>query len=727
MNAFCPSRGILPRNRNRAVTRTLAAASQLALVLTALCGTLNEAFAQPNSLDSFSYATLPGNKIQLKLKLAAPPAKEPLSFTIDNPARIALDFADTQMHLPNKTQTIGIGNAQSVTAVEASGRTRVVLNMTHLVPYDVAVQGDTVTVNLDSEGGNASSVTRTAPTSVAPVATARLNPAPVARESGMGIETVDFRRGDHGEGRITIKLSKPTVRYDIKEVGGKIVVDFLNTRLPEHLNRRLDVTDFATPVKEVDTKPAASGVRMAIAASGSYEHMAYQSDNMLTIEVKPLTKSQELAARKDNFTGERLSLNFQNIEVRAVLQLIADFTGLNMVASDGVAGSVTLRLKNVPWDQALDIILRSKGLGMRRNGNVIMVAPQDEISSREKLELEAQKQLADLAPVHTEFAQVNYAKATDIAALLKAKENKLVSDRGNVTVDDRTNTLLIQDTDDKLAEIRKVIASLDIPVRQVLIESRLVIANQDFTKQLGVKFGYSKGGDSYMIGGKRPGDTAYTTNGSSTGTPTTFNTSGKENYLVDLPTNAVPAGALGLAIGKVGSWLLQLELSALQAEGRGEIVSNPRVITADQKEAVIEQGEDIPYEVATSSGATSITFKKAVLSLKVVPQITPDDRVMMNLKVSKDSRGADTRAGPAINTQNVSTQVLVNNGETVVLGGVFEQTNTKDVKRVPFFSDLPYVGALFKNDGVVRNKKELLIFVTPKVLKDSLRQISQAQ
>ncbi|MGH8523349.1 MAG: type IV pilus secretin PilQ, partial [Gammaproteobacteria bacterium] len=423
---------------------------------------------------------------------------------------------------------------------------------------------------------------------------------------------------------------------------------------------------------------------------------------------------------------ERLSLNFQDIEVRAVLQLIADFTSKNLVASDTVTGNVTLRLKNVPWDQALEIILKSKGLGKRESGNVIMVAPQEEIAQREKLELETQKQIAELAPLKTEFVEINYAKAGDLATLLKAEENKLLTERGNVSVDQRTNTLLIQETAEKLAEMRQVITTLDVPVRQVLIESRIVIANQDFTKELGVKFGYSKNtfganedpaDDNFgaFIGGKRPGDTEFPAN-------TSFHTDDLENFIVDLPTASTPAAALGLAIGKIGSYLLQLELSALQAEGRGEIISSPRVITADQKEALIEQGTEIPYSEATSSGAAAIAFKKAVLSLRVTPHITPDDRINMSLNVHKDAPfdcGIIPRA-LCIDTRNVQSEVLVDNGETVVLGGVYEQTNTNNTKRVPFFGELPYVGALFRNSANVRNKDELLIFVTPRIIKESL-------
>jgi len=682
--------------------QTGAGLSLLALVAPGL--------AAATSLDGIDVTALPGDRVQLRLQLSEPPAEAPLSFTIDNPARIALDFPGAGLNLQQKSQTIGVGAAQSVSAVEAAGRTRVVLNLVQLVPYDVELQGNEVVVTLQS-----------APALVTDQPEAVTMPGTAA---DAGIEDIDFRRGGSGEGKVIVDLSDPAIGVNINQEGEKIVVDFINTSLPEQLDRKLDVTDFATPVREVDTFAFGNGVRMVVTPSGTYEHLAYQSDDIFTLELRPLTPAEQerLERERVGYTGERLSLNFQNIEVRAVLQLIADFTGLNMVASDTVSGNVTLRLKNVPWDQALDIILKSKGLGMRQTDNVIMVAPQEELAAREKLELEAQQQLAELAPLRTEFVQINYAKANDIANLLKTEANNLISERGNVAVDERTNTLLIQETGDKLAEIRKLVATLDIPVRQVLIESRIVIANEDFSRELGVKFGYSHlddpkdpgGRDVFStIGGKIEGDTEF-----AAGT-TSFHTDNKENFIVNLPVNE-PAAALGLAVGKIGEYLLQLELSALQAEGRGEVISSPRVITANQKEAVIESGTDIPFQEATSSGATSVSFKKAVLSLRVTPHITPDDRIIMDLQVNKDAIGEVFAGVPSIDTNNITTQVLVDNGETVVLGGVYEQTNRSDIRRVPFFGELPYLSWLFKNTLVQLDKSELLIFVTPRILKENL-------
>ena len=685
------------------------------------------------TLDNVSFTSLPGNRVQVKMKLSAPVEGSPLSFTIDNPARIAIDLPGTTLNLKERTQRIGVGNAESVTAVEADNRARVVLNLSQLTPYDIETNGDTVLVTL--EGTTASLQTQSLPAApTTQVAQAQTPAAATPRTmpgSGKGsIQDIDFRRGEHGEGLVVVNLSASDIGINITQQGDDVVVDFADTNLPENLDRKLNVLDFATPAKEIDTFRQGNGTRMVIKPNGLYEHLAYQSDNTLTIEMRPQTKEEEVAAKKKKFgyTGERLSLNFQNIEVRAVLQLIADFTEKNLVASDSVSGNVTLRLKNVPWDQALDIILKSRGLDRREIGNVMMVAPQEEIASREKLELESQKQVQELAPLRTEFIQLNYAKAKAFIDLFQDAKNKLLTPRGHATIDERTNTLLVQDTADKLTEIRNLVKVLDIPVRQVLIESRVVIANEDFAKDLGVKFGYSKinsanskkvdpgtGKSDFVsaIGGGLSGDTKYPTD-------TTFvGADGKENYIVDLAA-AGPAGAFRYAIGKFGSYLLQLELSALQAEGRGEVISAPRVITANQHEAVIESGTEIPYLEASSSGSTAVSFKKAVLSLKVTPQITPDDRLIMDLAVNKDSVGQIFAGIPSIDTNQVTTQVLVDDGDTVVLGGIFESTIRDDKTSVPWFGDLPYLGRLFKRTQNNSSKQELLVFVTPKIIKETL-------
>jgi len=673
------------------------------------------------TLDEVSYSTLPGNQVQLKISLSGD-VKEPISFTTDNPARIALTFSDTTSKLKKKSQSISVGVARSVTTVEAGGRTRVVLNLVKLVPYTIKRKGNDYYVSLDT-GGNSRSTTTAAET-----------PAAVAIETGKhSVNNIDFRRGVKGEGRIVVTLSDPKTIVDMREEGGKIVADFLNSTLPEKLQRRLDVVDFATPVKIVDAFQRGDNVRVIIEpAVAEYEHLAFQTDNVMTIDVRQISKEKqaELKKRKFGYVGEKLSLNFQNIDVRAVLQLIADFTGLNLVTSDTVQGNITLRLKNVPWDQALDIILKTKGLSKRQTGNVILVAPTEEIAAREKLELESQKQIEELAPLRSEYIQVNYAKAEDIAALLKSEDNTLLSIRGNVTLDERTNTLLVQDTADKLAQIRELVITLDIPVRQVLIESRVVIANDDFSKDLGVRFGVSNlSSESFE---ERIDGTSIAISGDVTGANNAIQFGalplGNNGLNVNLPAAPVDAVAasIGLAIAKLpfGN-LLQLELSALQQEGRGEVISNPRVITANQKEAYIEQGTEIPFLTTAANGETTITFKKAVLSLRVTPQITPDDRVIMDLTVTQDTVGQliilDGSSVPSIDTQEVTTQVLVDNGETVVLGGVYRRETRDDSTRVPFFGDLPYVGFLFKQSTNVDEKQELLIFVTPKIIKDTLR------
>ena len=660
-----------------------------------------------NALKSIDFASLPGNKAQITLTLSNT-ATSPLSFTIDNPARIALDFPGTKNQLAERSQRIGIGMADSITSVEAQGRTRVVINLVEMVPYEAHAEGNKVVVTIQS-----SSVQQS--TASAAITAAKGGPRPQ-------IENVDFRRGEHGEGRIIVSLSDPSIPVDMQQEAGKVVVDFYRTQLPSELERRLDVMDFATPVKTIDTYTRGENVHLVITPTGEYEHLAYQSDNEFIIEIRKITEEEVEERKKDEFgyAGERLSLNFQDIEVRSVLQLIADFTGINIVVSDTVGGSLTLRLKNVPWDQALDIILKTKGLGMRQTGNVMLVAPSEEIAAREKLELEAKKQIEELEPLYSEFIQVNYAKATDFESLLSSAETTFLSDRGKVTVDARTNTLLVLDTANKLVDIRKLVSRLDIPVRQVLIESRIVIASDRFAKDLGVRFGYAKNtgfGDDHglVVGGQRPGTTEFEE-------PTGFQvpTDGIEGLITDLAV-ANPSGSLGLAIGKLGSHLLQLELTAMELEGKGEIVSSPRVLTSNQKTAYIESGTEIPYQEATSSGATNVSFKKAVLSLEVTPQITPDDRIVMDLVVTKDNVGRVFLGIPSIDTKSITTQVLVNNGETLVLGGIYERERLDEVDRVPFFGELPLVDWMFKTTRKKDDKAELLIFVTPKIVKESFR------
>jgi len=696
----------------KAITRTMSAmrfggVGRL-LVVPLLClGGYAGAQSAPATLESVSHSILPGDRVQIELSFDGP-VKAPGSFTIDNPARIALDFPGVKARLPSRSVSVDTGSTRDVTAIEAGGRTRVVIGLVRPAPFDTRVEGNNVYVTVESGGAPQSRTRNTVKTPQS------------AGESA--VREIDFRRGKGGEGRVIVTLSDPGMSVDMQRDGNAVKLHFADQRIDAELERRLDVSDFATPVQTVDAYNQSRGAAVVITAGEDFEHIAYQTDEQFVVELQALTQKAEAEAgpgKTAKYTGEPLSLNFQSIEVRAVLQLLADFTGLNMVTSDTVKGNLTLRLKNVPWDQALDIILKSKGLGMRQDGNVVMVAPADEIAAREKLELEAAKQVSELAPLRSRSIQVNYAKASEIAGLLKSKEGSLLSGRGNITVDERTNKLLVQDTSDSLEAIANLVQELDVPVRQVLIESRIVLATDDFSKELGVRFGMSRltsaDGDDLIISGSHAA-TNEILNGDDLTSPDRLN--------VNLPATSSSAGTLGLALAKLPfGTLLELELSAAQAEGRSETVSSPKVITANQQEAVIETGTEIPYQQATSSGATSVSFKKAVLSLTVTPQITPDDRIIMDLEVTKDAPnfGNSVLGVPPIDTQSVTTQVLVDNGETVVLGGVYEQTKSHVVNRIPFFGDLPIVGVLFRNKLSSDSKSELLVFVTPKILKEKVR------
>ncbi len=719
-------------------------------------------------LQDIQFAALPGNRVEIQLTLSEA-VQAPETFATESPSRIALDFPGVSSKLAQKALPIGVGAVHSVVAVEASDRTRVVVNLNDSVPYEVTTSGNQVAIRLDTDRDLASAAPPPAP---APAQSAPAAPrsAPAARPAqrasapsqraqprysgggGPAVRDIDFRRGPDGEGRVLIKLPSPDTRVAVREQGSRVLVDVYDSSLPQRLFRRLDVTDFATPVVAVEARGKGRNVELNVEAGGDFDFLAYQADDLFTLEFRALTPSEkeELARQKIVYEGDRLSLNFQDIEVRAVLQLLADFTNLNLVASDTVRGNITLRLKNVPWDQALDIILKTKGLSMRQTGNVIMVAPTQEVAAQEKLELESQQQIEELAPLRSEFIQVNYAKAGELAALLKSTENNMLSERGNVTVDGRTNTLLVQDTTAKLDDIRRIVTRLDIPVRQVMIESRVVIANNDFARDLGVRFGVSGSTGSGPkpirengeIVGWTDGNTQLLTAGGLPGNLSTFNYergafgrdvetgqpfnsaienpvgSGNDALMVNLPA-PTPSGAINFLIGKVGSYLLQLELSAMQKEGRGEIISSPRVITSDSHKATIKVGQEIPYQESSASGRTTVAFKEAVLQLDVTPQITPDDRIIMDLKVNKDAPDfTQTVLGvPPVDTRSVETSVLVDNGETVVLGGVYERTKSFQKEQVPWLGDIPVLGRLFKLEQRQDNNEELLIFVTPKILK----------
>lgn len=691
-------------------------------------------------LEGAEFGVQAGNQIQITLKLSGP-APQPSAFSTSGPDRLVIDLPGVKNGLKERTLPIESSVASSLTAVEASDRTRVVVNLNGPVPYEVRAEGDRVLVGVNvraTKPGEAPARSVVAEPAVL-VSSERATSKPMDDTLPNTLRNVEFRRGVSGEGRVLITLPSADSAVNVTERGTHVFVDLMDTKVPQKLVRRLEVTDFATPVAAVETRPKNGNVQIDIQAGGDYEFMSYQADDLLTVDIRPLTKAEKERSQREKvvYTGDRLSLNFQNIEVRAILQLLADFTGLNLVASDTVRGNITLRLKNVPWDQALDIILKTKGLSKRQVDNVILVAPTQELAAQERLELESQRQVQELAPLRSEHIQVNYAKAAKFAALLKSPDNRLLSERGNVSVDERTNTLLVQDTAAKLDEIRGLIQKLDTPVRQVMIESRVVIANNDFAKELGVRFGFSRSnqiGDSEVnIGGGQPGNipgTYFVNKGpfleTTGGVP--FNSgyenptgSGAEALLVNLPAVS-PSGSINFLIGKVGSYLLQLELSAMQREGKGEIISNPRVVTSNDQLANIKVGQEIPYQEAAASGRTTVSFKEAVLKLDVTPHITPDDRIDMELKVTKDNPdwSRQVLGVPPIDTRSVNTRVLVDNGETVVLGGVFERQNQRNKEQVPFFGDLPLVGNLFKRRSQIDTNQELLIFVTPKILKEKL-------
>jgi type IV pilus assembly protein PilQ len=665
-------------------------------------------------LIGLDYSVMTGNTVQLVFTFDQA-AIEPRTFTIDQPARIALDFAETDNKLEQRNMRVGIGNLQSIISASAKGRTRVVLNLTQKTEYVTQVSGNQVTLTLAGSAQEAIATTRAADVTISS-ASLTASTSTIAK----GITNIDFKRGPNGEGRIIINLTSTSISSDVWRENNIVYVELIGSQLPEVLQRRMDVSDFATPISHIDTIQDGANIMMTISSIGDFEHLAYQTDRIYTIEVAPISKEEEEKRKKTKFgfTGDRLSLNFQDIEVRSVLQLLADFTGLNLVVSDSVEGNLTLRLKNVPWDQAMDIILKTKGLAQRKSGNVILIAPTDEIAAREKLELESRKQVEELEPLRTEFIKVNYAKAAEMAELLNQKDNAILSPRGSVSVDVRTNTLLVKDTNDSLVNVRRLLLELDIPIRQVLIESRVVIANDDFSKELGVRFGIS----STNITAGVPGSGGAIA-GNLDGTADLFNTNTilvTDGLNVNLPVQN-PAGTFALALAKLPlGTLLEMELSAAQIEGRGEVVSSPRVITADSHTARIEQGVEIPY-LELDDGDATLKFRKAVLSLEVTPQITPDDRIIMDLDVRKDSQGELVAFGaglfaPTIDTRKVQSQLLVDNGQTVVLGGIYETVQRTQVTRVPFFSDIPLIGNLFKSTINVNDRSELLIFVTPKIL-----------
>ncbi len=699
------------------------------IALALLTGAAAPATAQ-NTIQAINSSQQAGSEV-IRIEMSEPLTAIPAGFTVQAPPRIALDLPGVSNAMGKSTIEINQGNLRSVSVAQSGERTRLVLNLKAPAGYHATLEGKVLIVSLDNN----------APATLASSSGQTTRFAESLNRTPMSLRDIDFRRGSDGAGRVIVELPNNQVGVDIRQQGQTLVVEFLRSSLPDALRRRLDVTDFGTPVQSITTTQTGDRVRMVVEPRGTWEHSAYQSDNQFVLEVRAQKVDPNKLVQGAGYAGEKLSLNFQNIEVRALLQVIADFTNFNVVTSDTVTGNVTLRLKDVPWDQALDIILQAKNLGLRKSGNVILIAPKDELNAKEKIELEAKQQIASLEPVRTQSFQLNYAKAEDIAKGLTGQSSagggtaaRILSARGSVVFETRTNQLFVSDIPSKLEEVQSLIAKIDIPVRQVLIESRIVIADESFGRSLGVRLGavdlrgiqggipgYNIGGGSTYIspGGNMNAVAAQTLQ---TGTNGTSGVTASDTQFVNLPatgTNGFNPATFALSLFSAGAnRFLNLELSALEADGKGKVVSSPRVITADQQKAIIEQGEELPYQVATSSGATSLQFRKANLKLEVTPQVTPEGNVILDVDITKDSVGRATTAGFAINTKHVKTQVLIENGGTVVIGGIFEQNDREDITKVPWLGDIPYLGNLFKTRTNTTEKTELLIFLTPKIVTD---------
>jgi len=661
-----------------------------------------------NSIQAVSGSVQGGLEV-IRIEMAEPLTAVPAGFSIQSPARIALDFQGVSNSVGRSAIEINLGNMRSANVIQAGERTRVVLNLKTSTAYKAEIQGKSLLIVLDSQAATAPAV------AAAPVFAENRN------RDTLPLRDIDFRRGPDNSGRIVVALANNDVGVDIRQQGKTVVVEFLKTALPEGLRRRLDVADFGTPVRTVTTSQIGDKVRMVVEPTGQWEQSAYQSDNQFVLEVRPQKVDPEKLTQGVGFNGEKLSLNFQNIEIRSLLQVIADFTNFNVVTSDTVTGSVTLRLKDVPWDQALDIILQAKSLGMRKTGNVLLIAPKEELAAKDKQELESRVAIQSLEAVRTQSFQINYAKASEIASQISAggtasASARILSNRGSVIAEPRTNQLFVTDIPSRLEQVQSFISKLDVAVRQVLIEARIVEASDTFGRSLGVRLG---GGQVGATGAFTSGSTNVGVGSSYSNVPGA-NTSGN---FVNLPAstlgvaNAAAAFAVSIFNASANRFL-NLELSALEADGKGKIVSSPRVVTADQVKALIEQGTEFPYQVATSSGATSLAFRKANLKLEVTPQITPEGNIILNLDVNKDSRGETTAAGIAIDTKHIQTQVLVENGGTVVIGGIFTLEETNNETKVPLLGDIPYVGNLFKSRERTSRKQEMLVFITPKMITD---------
>jgi type IV pilus assembly protein PilQ len=726
--------------------------------LTLCAAGFSAAYAQ-NVIEDLSVNKAAGGRTVVTMTLKEAPSGTPAAFSIVSPPRIAIDFANTTNALGRTLQEVNEPILRSLNVVQAGPRTRVVFNLTRLQSYETKVEGRVVTLSMfDAPGASqadaGAEVTRFAPKQTDAVS------------ASYGLRDVDFRRGKDGEGRIVVELSDAGAGFDIKNQGKALIVDLLRTTVPRNLERKIDASDFGTPVVSVDTFQQGPNTRMVIEPKGLWEHTAYQTDNRLIIEVRPLIEDPNKLTQgtRGGYKGDKLSLNFQDVAVRSVLQVIGDFTGLNIVVSDTVAGNLTLRLRDVPWDQALDLVMQTRGLDMRKNGNVVYIAPKEELATKEKLELESKQQITDLEPLKTELFQLNYQKAEAVqrmlqggssggggaggapgAAVATSSSGGILSKRGSAVVDSRTNLLMVQDIPAKLDEVRRLLVRLDIPVKQVMIETRIVVADDRFSRQLGARFGQQtaqKISDKFVVGSS--GQIGQIDNVSRDGT-VTF-TSGATPIAAGVPpwrqlVQSVPgtlgvnlpvanaAGQLALTFLNLGSGnMVNLELSAMEANNRGKVVSSPRLVTSDNTRAVIEQGSEIPYVSTGGNSGPTVAFKKAVLSLAVTPQITPDNRIIMALEIKKDSVGINVAVQgggsiPSIDTKNLTTQISVNNGETAVIGGIYEENSRNDVSKVPLLGDLPYVGALFRNTSKSENKTELLIFITPRVVSESLSSI----
>lgn len=669
--------------------------------------------------------TATGEEVRVELSEAF--SGEAKGFAIQSPPRVAVDLPKVGNGLGSSSVALNQGNVRSVSVASTGDRTRLVVNLRQAATYRTAVDGKTIKIALEA--------------SVAPAATSStVHFADSQNRDQLAIRDIDFRRGSDGAGRVIVSLANSQVGVDLQQQGQNLVVEFLRSALPEALRRKLDVSDFGTPVQSITATQTGDKVRLVVQPKGAWEHSAYQTDNQFVLEVRPVAMDPNKAVQGPGYHGEKLSLNFQNIEIRSLLQVIADFTNFNVVTSDSVTGNVTLRLKDVPWDQALDIILQAKGLGMRKSGNVLWIAPKEELATKEQNDLEAKKKIADLEPVRTQSFQLNYTKAEEVAQALigtstaaggsavgaggNGNATRILSSRGSVLAEKRTNQLFVSDIPSKLEEVAMMIQKIDIPMRQVLIEARIVEASDSWGRALGVKLGTSSSGSTgsvgnvkYSVGGN------YNAVGYQTGQQTS-DTSYDNTTWVSLPASTSAfsdSSAATFAVslfGSSASKFLNLELSALESESKGKVISSPRVITTDQTKASVEQGVEIPYQESTSSGATSVSFKKASLKLEVTPQITPEGSVILTLDVSNDSRGDDTTAGPAINTKRVSTQVLVENGGTVVIGGIFQETISDSVDKVPLLGDIPFLGNLFKTTTKYDDRTELLMFITPKIVND---------